>query len=158
MITDLKAWTKRGIAGRGVLLDYAKWAAKEGIDYTVFEGHSIPVSQLQACAKEQETSFKEGDVLLIRIGWTTAYHSLSKEEREALPHRSPVKHTGVEKSKTTARWLWDKGFSACGSDASGLEKWPMDVDNPNGNVDGLHLHEVLLGGWGMPIGQLLFRP
>jgi hypothetical protein len=151
----LPAWTKTGIAGRGVLLDYAKWAEKHSISYSVFDGHSIPVAQLETCAKEQNVAFKHGDILLVRIGWTKTYHGLNKEERDALPHRSPVKHTGIEKSKTTARWLWDMAFSACGSDASGLEKWPIDLEDPDANVDGLHLHEVLLGGWGMPIGTVI---
>jgi kynurenine formamidase len=136
-----------------VLLDYERWAAKQGIKYTVFEGHSIPVSQLEAVAKDQGVEFRQGDILLIRIGWTTTYYGLTREQRDALPHRSPVRHTGIEKSKDTARWLWNTGFAACGSDASGLEKWPVETEGPDVGVDGMHLHEVLLGGWGMPIGK-----
>lgn len=153
MLNGIHSWCERGIAARGVLLDYASWAKKEGIEFSVFEAHAIPVAHLKACAKDQGVEFKWGDVLLIRNGWKQTYLAFSQDERDAFPSRQPVRLAGIEPSVEMARFLWETGFSAAGSDVSGLEMWPIDPNDPNSGVKGLHLHEVMLSGWGMPIGE-----
>ena len=48
------------------------------------------------------------------------------------------------------RWIWEN-FSAVAGDQPSFERWPF----PTGAGAALPaLHEVLLGGWGCPIGEL----
>lgn len=45
------------------------------------------------------------------------------------------------------RWLWDKSPAALVGDHPSMEAWP--VQDPE-----YCLHEWLLAGWGMPLGEL----
>ena len=51
---------------------------------------------------------------------------------------------GLEQSRDMLKWLWEN-FSAVGGDQPALEVWPTQKD--------WLLHEVLLAGWGCPIGE-----
>ncbi|CAG7561063.1 unnamed protein product [Fusarium equiseti] len=142
------AWVERGgIVGRGVLLDYASWADSNNITLTPFETKSITVTTLKKVAESQGTTIQQGDILFIRTGWVRAYDKLSDEECKTLAdHKVPPAH-GVESSEETLRWLWDQGFAAVAGDQPSMEAWPCQ------NTD-FFLHEWLLAGWGMPIGEL----
>ena len=142
------AWVERGgIVGRGVLLDYASWADSNNVALTPFETNSITVETLKKVAESQGTIIRQGDILFIRTGWVRAYDRLTDEECKALAdHKVPPAH-GVESSEETLRWLWDQGFAAVAGDQPSMEAWPCQ------NTD-FFLHEWLLAGWGMPIGEL----
>lgn len=158
-ITDrlgIHAWCERGIAGRGVLLDYYRWSQMQGIEYYELGDHTISVDELEACAKAQNVTFRLGDILLVRGGWTARYNQLSEQEKIAHSQEEPTRHVGVETSIKTARWLWDTGFSACAGDAPGWERWPaLPGEGEVRGVGTLRLHEIMLNGWGMPIGKTL---
>lgn len=134
-----------GICGRGILLDYHEWRIKQGRSHDAFESNSIPVGDLQAVAKDQGTEIKFGDILIIRSGYMNAYNKLSRSEIETLRQRQTPTFTGIEQSEEMMEFLWTN-FSAAGGDHPSLEAWPTQKDYA--------LHEVLLGGWGMPIGEL----
>ncbi|RFN47834.1 hypothetical protein FIE12Z_7909 [Fusarium flagelliforme] len=144
----LNPWVERGgIVGRGVLLDYASWADNNNIALTPFETKPITVTTLKKVAESQGTTIRQGDILFIRTGWVRAYDKLSDEECKTLAdHKVPPAH-GIESSEETLRWLWDQGFSAVAGDQPSMEAWPCQ------NTD-FFLHEWLLAGWGMPIGEL----
>ena len=60
---------QRGIAGRGVLLDYRLHAQKKGLSYSPFEKHAITMAELLDVMKEERIDkFESGDILLIRTG------------------------------------------------------------------------------------------
>lgn len=61
--------------------------------------------------------------------------------QDVMPHR----FGGVEQDEAVLRWIWDN-FSAVAGDQPSFEVWPTQKD--------WLLHEVLLGGWGCPIGEL----
>lgn len=63
-----------GIAGRGILLDYFAYAKRHSIDYSPVDTHAITLDHLNACAKEQGTEYKLGDILLIRSGTSPCLH------------------------------------------------------------------------------------
>lgn len=130
-----------------MLLDYAAWAEAKGIDIKAFETVSIPVSTLKEIAASQGTEIRNGDILFIRTGWIRAYQQLSDEKRVALAAMQPPPAMGVESSEETLRWLWDSGFAAIAGDQPSMEAWPCQ------NLD-FQLHQWLLAGWGMPIGEL----
>jgi hypothetical protein len=130
--------------------------------YDLLGDHAIAATNLRACANAQGVTFKKGDILFVRTGFTVAYNSLSQDERVKWSLTDPPVSVGVEATADTARWIWDQGFSACASDAPGWERFP--IFEPGVNRDGekqvidhaglgrLTLHEIMLSGWGMPIG------
>jgi kynurenine formamidase len=102
---------------------------------------------LQDVAASQGTKFLNGDILFIRTGWVREYGKLTEQEcRDLAAVRSPSV-IGVESSEATLRWIWDQGFAAVAGDQPSFEAWPCQ------NTD-FWLHEWLLAGWGLPIGEL----
>lgn len=137
----------KGIAGRGVLLDWAHYAADNRITYSPFERFGIPLWQLEEVAAKQTTKLLPGDILFIRTGWIKAYKRLSVEEQVALPQRKIRASCGVEATEDAIRWHWDNRFAAVASDTVAYEAWPSP------KPAGVSMHEVFLSGWGMPIGE-----
>ena len=74
-----------------------------------------------------------------------AHAALSDAELQNLQSTLPHRFVGLEQSEEMLRWIWDN-FSAVAGDQPSLECWPTQKD--------WHLHEVLLAGWGCPIGEL----
>ncbi|KAJ5585776.1 hypothetical protein N7450_005563 [Penicillium hetheringtonii] len=155
----LQHWAKEGICGRGVLLDYGAYASKKRIQFSSFSSHSIPLSVLKEISQEQKVTFKFGDILFVRIGlvreWDTQMDPIAKA---AYASSSAPLHAGVEGTEEMLRWIWDSGFAAVASDSVSFEVFPPKESYPRdggaANVEGVFMHEVLLPGWGMPIGEL----
>ncbi|KAL6410655.1 hypothetical protein AUP68_07084 [Ilyonectria robusta] len=139
---------RRGIVGRGVLLDWRAYALRKGIQYSPFEPHAIPLSQLLEVATEQHVTFRKGDILIIRSGWTEEYMLLTTQQKIDLAKRKVRAFVGVQGNKEMIKWHWDNGFSAVAGDTNAYEAWPPARD------DGVCCHEVFLSGWGMPIGEV----
>lgn len=146
----ISVWVKNGgIVSRGVLLDYYSWAARNNIEYDPFTRYAIPVPHLKRLVEEEGIDIQPGDVLFIRSGFTKKYESLTPAEEESLPARKEGTFVGVESSLETARWLWENQFSAVAGDMPGFEQSPIW----NSEVQ---LHQWLLAGWGMPIGEMFY--
>ncbi|OBR11832.1 hypothetical protein CH63R_04128 [Colletotrichum higginsianum IMI 349063] len=140
------AWQKHGIIGRGILVDYHTWRLERQIPYDPFARDSIPVSDLKACLEAQGTEVKFGDILLTRTGFMTAHAGKSADDLETYRAAMPQTSGGVAQSEKTLRWVRDNS-PAVGGDQPSFECWP--------HRDPEHwMHEVLLAGWGMPIGEL----
>jgi len=148
----LHAWCKEGIVGRGVLLDYYTWSRSVGKNYELIGDYAIEVEDLKACAEAQKVTFKKGDILLVRSGWKVGFDAMNAQEQSVWCANDPVRYVGVKTSVETARWLWDTGFSACAGDAPAWERFPLGRDTLGSEK--LCLHEVMLNGWGMPIGEM----
>lgn len=133
--------------GRGVLLDYVSWAESKSIPINCFSTTPITVSVLKEIATKQGTSFRPGDILFVRTGWTDAYSRMTTAEQETLAATFPPPAIGLESSEETLRWIWKQQFAAVVGDQPSFEAWPCQ------NTDYM-LHEWLLAGWGMPIGEL----
>lgn len=128
-------------------MDYASWADSKGIKVSPFETVPITVSTLKEIAAAQGTTFTEGDILFIRTGWVRGFGRLSDDECAALAHKADPPAIGLESSEETLRFLWDQSFSAVVGDHPSMEAWPCQDRR-------FWLHEWLLAGWGMPIGEL----
>lgn len=124
-----------------------------GKKYELLENHSISLSELKACAKAQKVTFKLGDILIIRSGWTKGYLDLDAAGRQAWAARTPARLGGVATTKEMAEWLWETGFSAVASDATAFETLPFLPEGEPGGLEKISLHEILLAGWGVPIGK-----
>ncbi|KAF2256334.1 hypothetical protein BU26DRAFT_472510 [Trematosphaeria pertusa] len=144
----LQHWAKEGIAGRGVFIDYAAWAEKKGIQYSTFSTHEVKLVDIEEIAKECNITFQKGDILFVRIGVTKEWDTIMTLEQKSAYASSPSpQHAGVEASQDVLRWIWDNGFAAVAGDAISWEVYPPKDSN-------LFLHEYLLAGWGMPIGEM----
>ena len=118
---------------------------KNGKAHNAFETGSISVSDLKAVAADQGTEIKFGDILIIRSGYMHAYNQMSRDEIMKMREKTPLTFTGVEQSEEMMEFLWSN-FTAGGGDHPSWEAWPTQKE--------WALHEVMLGGWGMPIGEL----
>jgi len=138
---------RRGIAGRGVLADVARYYDRVGksIDFT--KAKSIPLDDVQAALEDAGVELQAGDILLIRIGWTKFYLSASEEIKAELAKETVV--PGIEGSERTARWLWDNHLAAVASDSPALEALPKPAGE---EMEFLHFH--MLAFFGMPIGEM----
>lgn len=146
--SELPAWVETGgIVGRGVLLDWAAWAEKKGLQVDVLSRYSITAETLDEVAASQGTTFRQGDILFIRTGFTEHYDGLTGAAKAALIKEYAPAVIGVESSEATLRWIWDRGFAAVAGDQPAMEAVPFPEHE-------FVLHEWLLPGWGMPIGEL----
>ncbi|KXS18166.1 hypothetical protein M427DRAFT_53999 [Gonapodya prolifera JEL478] len=153
-LPGVAAWAQRGIAGRAVLLDYRRWALKNGIQYSPGTNHEITLANLKKVAEDQGVTFKTGDILLIRSGWIEWYESLSQVEREKYAAITEIEIAGLENTVEMLQWLWNNHFGAVAGDQTALEcVGPL----PEGSKSVrwlLHLH--LLSQWGSPIGEMFY--
>jgi kynurenine formamidase len=138
---------RRGIAGRGVLADVARYYDRIGKTIEFTTAQSIPLEDVQAALEDEGVTLQTGDVLLIRIGWTKFYLSASEEIKEELAKETIV--PGIEGSDRTARWLWDNHLAAVASDSPALEALPKPAGE---EAEFLHFH--MLAFFGMPIGEM----
>ncbi|KAH7074898.1 putative cyclase-domain-containing protein [Paraphoma chrysanthemicola] len=152
---------KGGLVARGVLIDYKAWyeqnAATEGktgdgLICHPFEGHRITVADIEAIAKKQKVDFRPGDVLIIRTGMTETFEGPTPEDFAKLQN---VQISGVDGSKETAKWLWNKHFAAVAGDSIAFEALPPLKENREpAELEALVLHPWLLSMFGMCIGEL----
>ncbi|KAG0701584.1 hypothetical protein DFH29DRAFT_1000119 [Suillus ampliporus] len=147
-------WAKHGICGRGVLLDVVNYYTANGetLPYDPWTTHPITVAELETIAKKQGVEFRQGDILLLRVGFIQKYYASTNEAKADLSG-GPEKETfetkysaGIEQSEDMKRFLWNNHFSAIASDQPALERWPTPEGTP-------HLHQTILGLYGMPIGE-----
>ncbi len=154
----MQHWAKEGICGRGVLLDYVAYAEKKGIEYSTFSDHSIPLNVLLEIAQEENVTFRQGDILFVRVGVTKEWDTkMTADDKNEYATTMTPQHAGVEGTEEMLRWLWNSRFAAVASDAISFEVYPPKKSYPRGEgqeVEGRFLHEYLLAGWGMPIGEL----
>jgi len=132
-----------------VLVDYASWAEEKSIPPKPFQSFQIPFAHIQDLIIDRGITFRRGDILFLRTGFTSAYNVLTEEEQKAI--LQTTNFSGIESSEATLRFLWDHQFAAVAGDAPAFERSPpVGPDTDYKYI----LHEWLLGGWGMPIGEL----
>lgn len=133
-------WAEHGIAGRGVFLDYWKYAKEHGTVYDPFDWYEISHAELVACGKAQGIDIRPtaqggdilpGDILLIRSGWRETLDQKTPEENKvaALREGHPGPHdgqrwAGISQEESNVEWLHDCYFAAVGGDAVAFEAWP----------------------------------
>ncbi len=140
---------RRGIAGRGVLLDVARCFATRGRRIDFFAPELITPDDLEACAGAQGVEVRTGDVLLVRTGWLAWYsNEATPEVREAISDRDQLKAPGLGPAEEMAGWLWDQHVAAVAADNPALEVWPPRPET------GDFMHWRLTPLLGMPIGEL----
>ena len=145
----IEQWARRGIAGRGVLVDFVRWAEQSGLAFDPGKRFAITAEHLSAAARAQRVQFQTGDVLLFRTGWIDWYERLSPRERFELGHSTKFECIGLEQSEDMLRFLWDHHFAAAACDCPSFEAWPPDA------VFGF-MHQTLLPLFGLPLGEQFY--
>jgi hypothetical protein len=91
---------RRGIAGRGVLLDVDRYLHSAGRALDHVSSITITVDDLESCRKAQTVDIGEGDILLVHTGWLRWYLSdATSETREAMADRSRLRAPGLGPSE-----------------------------------------------------------
>ncbi|WP_157156332.1 MULTISPECIES: cyclase family protein [unclassified Diaminobutyricimonas] len=145
----IQHWAEGGIAGRGVLLDFARTAPNV---YTASDPYPITVDNLERVRREQGVELREGDILLIRTGFLEHHVGRTAEERTAQATLRGLHSAGLEHSEEMAEYLWDSHVSAVVMDNPGIEVSPPDY-RPEAEPFGV-LHRILIGQFGMALGEL----
>ncbi|MBS1845325.1 MAG: cyclase family protein [Actinobacteria bacterium] len=143
---SIEHWARRGIVGRGVMLDVVAHRRRHGIDYDPFGAVPIEADELEAIAADQDVELRHGDVLCLRTGWIDAYRELGPAARERLAVEARV--SGLAGSDAVARFLWDSGAIAIAADNPTLEVAPGDPAVGS-------LHRRLIPLLGFVVGELL---
>ncbi|KAI8149020.1 hypothetical protein BJV82DRAFT_505496 [Fennellomyces sp. T-0311] len=139
---------RRGIAARAILLDYGRWAEKQGKTVNPLTRHEYTVDELEQVAKDQGVTFEEGDILLVRTGWMATYEKEGYRLPELMDLSSP-QCIGIKACQETYRWIWNHRFAAVASDAVAFEAFPV-LDWTDS------CHAQFLGGFGLPIGEMFY--
>jgi kynurenine formamidase len=146
----IHAWARRGIAGRGVLLDVAEHFARAGKPLAGNETYRITVADLEEVRRAEGVEIGTGDVLIVRTGWMAWYLQTPERERRFLTRPERIVVPGIENSEAMAEYLWDLHISAITSDNPSVEAAP-----PLPGDFGL-LHRILLPLFGMALGELWY--
>ena len=126
------------IAGRGVLLDVARWADLEALP----GGYVIGVDELEGCAQAQGTDVNEGDFVLVRTGQVGEVRRRGAWQDYAGGHAPGL-------GLSAAPWLRHRDVAAVATDTWGMEVLPNeteDVFQP--------LHIILIVHMGLWVGEI----
>jgi len=128
----------KGIAGRGVLLDIARF---KGVDW-LERGQVITPDDLTAAASSQGVEVTSGDILLVRTGW----------RRRFLSDRDATGFLAGEPGLGQACWDWLAQHEVA---AVCSDNWAIEV-LPGENPDAvLTVHMILIRDMGMTLGEIL---
>jgi kynurenine formamidase len=108
--------TKDKLAGRGVLLDVARFKGVRSLE----PGYAITAADLDATAAAQKVTVERGDIVLIRTGHMTRY--LDKRDWR---HFDLDDSPGV--SVQTATWMHGKQIAAIAADNYAVEVRPSEL-------------------------------
>lgn len=129
-------WHDRGgLVGRGVLIDYVAYADRNGIKYSPFDAHRIKISEIEIIAREQGVEFKQGDIILVRSGFTEALTEMTADDQNKA--MGTGRTVGVDGTLNSAKWFWNKHFSAVAGDAIGFEAIPPLIDGEEKGIKDL---------------------
>jgi kynurenine formamidase len=139
---------RRGIAGRGVLLDLPATMRALGRDYDPATTVAFGVADLETACAFGDVEPGPGDILMLYTGYGEHFAGLTVAQRTAQPFVCP----GLAHEEDVVRWLWDRQLSAIASDNLAVEAWPIDI-GPAAFPFGA-LHNVLIGQLGYALGEL----
>jgi kynurenine formamidase len=155
-------WAQKGIAGRGVLADVARFREAQGRPLKPNESDPIEPSDLTGALDAQGTNVEPGDVLLVRTGWMSYYRSLDAIGRQAYADGGHPT-CGLRPAKEMWTLLWNLHIAAVGADNPAVEVWPpaalvkpddiREIVSEPERIDELFMHMRLLPLLGLPLGE-----
>ena len=133
--------TKSKLAGRGVLLDVARFKRVRSLE----PGYAITVADLESTAAAQRVEVRRGDFLLVRTGHMTRY--LDRQDWRGYDSDD---FPGV--SIHTAPWLHARQIAAIASDNYAVEVRPSELLPAFRNP----FHVVAIPNMGLTLGEIFF--
>jgi kynurenine formamidase len=137
-------FAKRGIVGRGVLLDVGRWLRRQGRQFDYGTSSTIGVDDLEGARETQRVTLAPGDILLVRTGWMAHYLAQPQSWRDAIGRTPAI--PGLGASREMVAYLWDHHVAGLAADNYSVEAFPFPSRS-----DSLHAH--LLGLLGIPLGE-----
>ena len=131
--------TKDKLAGRGVLLDVARFKGVRSLE----PGYAITVADLEATAAAQKVEVRRGDFLLIRTGHMTRYLDRGDWRGFDLDDFPGV-------SIHTAPWMHARQIAAVASDNYAVEVRPSELLPAFRNP----FHVVAIPNMGLTLGEI----
>lgn len=128
---------RRGVVGRGALLDVARFRGVEHLE----AGTVIGPADLEEAMAAQAVSVGEGDILLVRTGWLGRYLRTGNASDWASDDSPGL-------SWECAAWLAERRIAALATDNSAAESGAA----PNGTW--LPLHMIAIRDMGMMLGEI----
>ncbi|MFI6309674.1 cyclase family protein [Nocardia fusca] len=145
-------WAKRGIVGRGILIDVQAALAALGRPFDPSSNYGITARDLDDTLEYQGVEVETGDILLLRTGWMGNFYARDDAYREAVlgfGHDDVSQHApGLAVDRSSVEWLWDHHVAAVASDTIGVEQSP--APDP---AQTFSLHQQWLPLIGMPLGE-----
>ncbi|GMA38823.1 cyclase family protein [Mobilicoccus caccae] len=130
---------QRGIVGRGILLDIARWRDKEALDAAETFTHE----DLMACAKDQGVEIEKHDVLVIRTNFLKKFHEQGEKFYENFCE------PGLVYSPELVQWFQDMEIPNLVTDTIANE---ITYDPNNGAA--LPLHCALMRNLGVTLTEI----
>ena len=146
----MENFARKGIVGRGVLLDVGRHLESRGTPLDCDTSAVITKNTLDACAKAQDISIQTGDILLIRTGWLCWYmKDTTAQQRQTMAGdaMTQLRAPGIGPAEEMAEYLWNLHVAAVAGDNPSLEAWPPSPESG-------FLHFKMLPHFGMPIGEM----
>jgi len=118
-----------GIAGRCVLIDIVRDFAARKKAWDPMAEQVVSAADLEASLKRHKVALRQGDILLVRMGWIAAFRDAPDvEARDALLRA--WKYSGVSGGEDMWEFLWDNKVAAIATDTVTVEVWPMREGQP----------------------------
>jgi kynurenine formamidase len=146
-LVDARGGKKLGIehvrdkmAGRGVLLDIARWKGVEWLE----DGYAISNDDLDACAKAQDVEIRKGDFVIVRTG----------QQERCLKQKSWAGYAGGDApglAFETCYWVREKDIAAICADTWGCEVRPNETTEAN-----QPWHWVVIPKIGISMGEIFY--
>jgi kynurenine formamidase len=141
----IEHWARHGIAGRGLVIDLAGWAASLDASYDPLSPRAFTADDLRAVFSVQGVTPEPGDIWCLRTGWVSAYGTLdavARVEYAAEPHLA-----GLYADEEMARTIWNAHPAALVCDNPSVEVVPGDPTVGS-------LHRRLLPALGTALGEM----
>jgi len=154
-------WARKGIVGRGVLVDLARYRRSVGRPLSMSDPDPITAQELADAITSSPVTVGPGDILLLRTGWIEWYVSLRSDERSELSKN--LRAPGLRPGKDLLEVVWDLHIAAIAADNPSVEVYPPQPapaikrsNTVGGRQDesDLFSHFALLPLLGLPLGEL----
>jgi kynurenine formamidase len=130
---------QRGVVGRGILLDMARFRGKA----TLEKGETFTHEDLQACAKAQGVEIQKRDILIIRTNFLQLFHEQGESFYEGF------NEPGLVYSPELVQWFADMEIPNLVTDTIANE---VTMDPNNGVA--LVLHNALMRNLGVTLTEI----
>jgi kynurenine formamidase len=131
---------ERGVVGRGILIDMARYRKKDVLD----PGETFTHVDLMAAAKAQGVTIEKRDILIIRTGWIGSFYKKSHDEFYA-----NFKEPGLTYSPELVHWFQEMEIPNLVTDTIANEV----TSDPVSGVD-LPLHNALMRNLGITLTEI----